>query len=256
MGEPNQEPSAPSTVITHDPPFVPHLKPPEPPKEWPLWVYFIPAAVLAALALLITNRPREQSGAAAQTAEPASERLTTQVEQRRISSLPAMVPSIAAALKGSLPGHEGAAPGGEPPALNGAAPGGELTMAHEGAAPGGEPPALNGAAHEGAPSDAMSGERSRACASHKKLSHDGAVRSAASATLCRHLLRSAASRTDKAPAALTGAATLLFSVHEGAAPGGEPPALNGAAPGGELVRRMSGLGTALAPALGGQARHL
>ena len=69
--------------------------------------------------------------------------------------------------------------------------------------------------------------------SHKKLSHDGAVRPAAGAALCGRLLRSAASRTDQAPTALTGAATLLFSVHDGAAPYGEPPALNGSTMGGE-----------------------
>src|SRR4051812_37028366 len=47
-------------------------------------------------------------------------------------------------------------------------------------------------------------------------SHDGAAMPAASAALRGRLLRPAASRTNHSPTAVTAAAALLFSVHEGA----------------------------------------
>jgi hypothetical protein len=53
----------------------------------------------------------------------------------------------------------------------------------------------------------------RAMSLHDR-SHEGAAPAAASAALGQRLLRSAASRTNQAPIALTAAAALLFSVHD------------------------------------------
>lgn len=61
MSEAKHQPHEPATIISHDPPHVPRLAPlvtPIPPKkDRPLWLYFIPAAVLIGLAVLITNWP-------------------------------------------------------------------------------------------------------------------------------------------------------------------------------------------------------
>ena len=67
-------------------------------------------------------------------------------------------------------------------------------------------------------------------------SHEGATTPAASAALWQRLLCSAASGTNQAPTALTAAAALLFSAHDGTPPAGEAPPAGEPGAGHELVR--------------------